>query len=332
MNTEASTVESVDVIVEEQTSDVVAMQRSHLRFFGIDNGKVGFMSSKGSKVYWKPLKEGDTFIDSGNTYKVVEEEIFLIEGELPASVRAVRTQIPFKPLQSEFPINQRFDFLRKFANMVIDGILPSAIVSGEGGLGKSHTIMEALAKKGLVEGDDYVVIKGFATPKALYGTLYDHNDKLIVFDDCDSVLKDPVSINLLKGALDSYAKRTISWLSKGFIEDEYPSSFEFTGQVIFISNINSDNMDQAVKSRSITIDLSMTIQDKIDRMQHLLPTILPEFSMDIKEAALEFMAEHSTEAKEFNLRTLMKSIKVLDSYGLEDDEWKDAVKYLLVSI
>jgi hypothetical protein len=136
----------------------------------------------------------------------------------------------------------------------------------------------------------------------------------------------------LKGALDSYSVRTISWLSKGFIEDEYPSSFDFTGQVIFISNINSVNMDQAIKSRSITIDLSMTINDKIERMQHILPTILPEYDLDLKETALEFMAQHSNEAREFNLRTLQKSIKVIAAYGLENDEWKSAVKYLLVSV
>jgi len=321
-------------MTQEEVSTEQELQKSALRFVSIDNDKVGFMSSKGTKVYWKPLKGEDTFVDSGTTYKIVDGEIYILGGiELVSAIkRSIPTVNPFKPLQSEFPINQRFDFLKRFANMVIEGTLPSAIVSGEGGLGKSHTVMDALAAKGLVEGDDYVVIKGFATPKALYGTLYDHNDKVIVFDDCDSVLKDPTSINILKGALDSYAKRTISWLSKGFIEDEYPSSFEFTGQVIFISNINSVNLDQAVKSRSITIDLSMTIQDKIERMQHLLPTILPEYSMDIKEAALAFMANHSNEAREFNIRTLMKSVKVIAAYGLENIEWEAAVKYLLISV
>jgi len=307
-------------------------QKTSLRLVSIENGKIGFMSSKGSKVYYKTLK-GDIFTDSGKTFQVVENEIFELTDYVDNSVvgSAVRTPAPFKPLQSEFPINQRFDFLNKFTNMVIDAIIPSEIVTGEGGLGKSHTIIEALKAKGKIENEDYIVIKGFATPKALYGTLYDHNDKVIVFDDCDSVLKDPVSINILKGALDSYAKRTISWLSKGFIEDEYPSSFDFTGQVIFISNINSANLDQAIKSRSITIDLSMTIQDKIERMQHILPTILPDYSMDIKEAALEFMAEHSNEAREFNMRTLQKLVKVTSSYGLDNPEWKSAAKYLLLN-
>jgi hypothetical protein len=44
------------------------------------------------------------------------------------------------------------------------------------------------------------------------------------------------------------------------------------------------------------------------------------------------MAKHSDEAREFNLRTLQKSIKVIAAYGLDNPEWQSAVKYLLVSI
>ncbi len=173
-------------------------------------------------------------------------------------------------------------------------------------------------------------MKGYATPKALYATLFENNGKIVVFDDCDSVLKDPTAVNLLKGALDSYEKRTISWLQQGFIPSELPSYFEFTGKVIFISNMDASKMDGAVKSRSICVDLSMTIQDKIERMQFILPKILPNIALAVKEAALEFMAAHSDEAREFNVRTLMKISKVANAYGLKNEEWKSAAKYLLV--
>jgi hypothetical protein len=297
-----------------------------------DSHTVNFTVGTGKAVYSRTVNADGIFSKKGFSYQVTENGIELLDGEY-VSNSVTRTMNPFKPLQSEFPINQRFEFLSKFTTMVIDGILPSAIVTGEGGLGKSHTVFDALKARNKKEEIDFVVVKGFATPKAVYATLYENNGKVIVFDDCDSVLKDPIAVNLLKGALDSYAVRTISWLSKGFIEDEYPASFEFTGQVIFISNIGSDKLDQAIRSRSITIDLSMTIQDKIERMQAILHKILPDYSMDVKEAALEFMAKHSDEAREFNLRTLMKATKVLSSYGLENTtEWQPAVKYLLVSI
>ena len=282
--------------------------------------------NNGSKIYSRATKKDGTFTHDGFVFQFNDDEkaIYMV---LESAVAAR----PLQPLESEFTINQRFGFLEKFTNMVLDGETVSAIVTGEGGLGKSHTIMGELEKRGWIEGTQYVVVKGYATPKALYGTLWEHRDKTIIFDDCDSVLKDAVSLNLLKGALDSYDKRTISWLQKGFIDDKLPNSFEFQGNIIFISNMSSDKLDQAVKSRSITIDLSMTLKDKIERMNYILPSVMPSYPMDMKQAALDFMAQHADIAKEFNMRTLQKIIKITHAYG-DNPEWKDAAKYLLTNI
>ena len=92
--------------------------------------------------------------------------------------------------------------------------MPSLVVTGGPGNGKSHTIIKTVQENGLIESDHYVVFKGYSTARGLYNTLYDHNGKLIIFDDCDSVLEDKTSLNILKSALDSYDKRTISWMAK----------------------------------------------------------------------------------------------------------------------
>ncbi len=295
-----------------------------LKVVGIENGKIFYTRNSGTEVFSRKIKEDGTFSRRGGLYRYNSETqtIETTSGKsMGATVKA----------QSKFTINQRFKFLEKFTRMVLDGETASAIVTGEGGLGKSHVVMSQVAEKGMVEGEDYVVFKGYSTPKALYSTLYENKDKTIIFDDCDSVLKDPTSINILKGALDSYDKRTISWLSKGFIDDGLPSSFDFEGQVIFISNLSIDKIDQAIKSRSIAIDLSMTIQDKIDRMRFILPNVMANYEMELKETALNFMCDHADEAVEFNMRTLQKIIRVVHAYGLETDEWQDAAQYLLTN-
>lgn len=313
-------------------------QAQALHFVSLDNGVVTFTVNGGRTTYQRNVKRDGTFSKKGVTYQALADEkvINMLAGDVnervggsPVNNRVVRTA-PLKPLQSEFSINQRFDFLTKFVEMVIGGSMVSTIITGEGGLGKTHAVMEALKKAKLREVKDFTVVKGYATPKALYATLFENNGKIVVFDDCDSVLKDPTAVNLLKGALDSYEKRTISWLQQGFIPSDLPSHFEFTGKVIFISNMDAAKMDGAVKSRSIVVDLSMTIQDKIERMQFILPKILPKVPMAVKEAALEFMAKHSDEAREFNLRTLLKISQVVNAYGLSNDDWKSAAKYLLV--
>ena len=314
------------------------MTAQALHFVSLENGEVSFTVNNGKAVYQRTVKRDGTFSKKGVKYQALADEkvINMLTGDVnervansPVTNRAVRTA-PLKQLQSEFTINQRFEFLNKFTEMVIRGDMVSTIITGEGGLGKTHAVMAALKKAGKREVRDYVVVKGYATPKALYATLFEHNGKIVVFDDCDSVLKDPTAINLLKSALDSYEKRTISWLQQGFIPSDLPSHFDFDGKVIFISNMDASKMDGAVKSRSICIDLSMTIQDKIERMQFILPKILPNIALEVKQAALEFMAQHSDEAREFNMRTLMKISKVVNAYGIKNEEWKSAAKYLLV--
>jgi hypothetical protein len=134
-----------------------------------------------------------------------------------------------------FDINKRFTFLNQLTGLVVDGVSPSLIVTGEGGLGKTHSVMQVVNDKGL-EKSEYVVFKGYSTARGLYNSLYDNNGKVIIFDDCDSILEDRVAVNILKSALDSYEKRTISWMARMSRGDDYPQQFDFTGQIIFISN------------------------------------------------------------------------------------------------
>jgi len=216
------------------------------------------------------------------------------------------------------------------------------VVCGPGGLGKSHTVTTALEKSGLKDVSlldeyeigsainskkSYRVVKGYSTPKGLYRTLYDNRDGVIVFDDCDSVLKDPVSLNLLKGALDSYSRRVISWRSE-IRDDELPQCFEFKGRVIFISNLSSDKLDQAIISRSMAVDLSMTKEQKIERMQYLLnqPGFMPDYSKTYKQDALDLINSVRDSVKELSLRTLIQVTTIRKSAGAN---WKDLAEYTI---
>ena len=305
---------------------------------------VEFINVKGNRAYfreegvntkisrvWKEVNGMKIFTIKDETYQVADDNssISLVTDGSILNVPVTKTQAP-SPLQSEFDINQRFGFLEKFTNMTLSNITSSLLICGQSGLGKSHTVLEILEKNNLVEDEDYIIIKGYATPKALYATLYENKDKVVIFDDCDSVLKDPTSLNILKGALDSYAVRKISWLSKGFIDDGLPSSFNFEGQVIFISNISLDRIDGAVKGRTLSVDVTMSVQDRIDRMTAIADKILPEFSMDIKLDVLEFIDENKYEATELNMRTFEQIIKIASAYN-GSSEWRDANKYVLTN-
>jgi len=222
-------------------------------------------------------------------------------------------------------INKRFDILQDLTTLVTRRIMPSLVVTGGPGNGKSHTIIKTIQENGLTESDHYVVFKGYSTARGLYNTLYDHNGKLIVFDDCDSVLEDKTSLNILKSALDSYEKRTISWMAKLGKSDEYPNQFDFTGRIIFISNKDKSDMDEAILSRSLSVDLSMTGDEKIQRMVHVLPQILPDMDMKVKKDALDFLRENK-DNESVNLRSLIMVSKIRKEFPRK---WRGISQYML---
>lgn len=229
-------------------------------------------------------------------------------------------------MKETFDINQRFNILDNLTQMVINGQTPSLIITGEGGLGKSYSVMQSISSSDMLK-DDYAVVKGYSTARGLYNFLYDNIDKLIIFDDCDSVLEDKVGQNILKSALDSYDTRTISWMSKMNKNDKYPSQFNFKGRIIFISNKNKKDINEAILTRSITVDLSMSPDDKIDRMSAILPSMLPQYDIKIKKQALEFLNKYKDDVS-LNIRMLIMVIKTIATYP---DNWEDVAKYMIMS-
>ena len=47
---------------------------------------------------------------------------------------------------TEFDINQRFGFVTDLCTMVASGATPSAVITGEGGLGKTYTVIQEIGR------------------------------------------------------------------------------------------------------------------------------------------------------------------------------------------
>lgn len=260
-------------------------------------------------------------------------------GEAPKSVFVAAAPVA----ASKFNINTRFAFVEKLVKMVASGVQPSAVITGQGGLGKTHAVTKTLTEANYVDASDlanfqlgttvqrskmFVTIKGYSTAKGLYRTLFENNKSVIVFDDCDSILKDPVALNLLKGALDSYGKRIISW-NADFRDEDLPRSFNFEGRVIFISNLGQDKIDQAIRSRSMMIDLSMTTEQKLERMDFIVrdKDFLPEYELQVKVDAMNLIRKLKDEAKEISFRTLISVSKIRAS----NTDWEELAEYMLTA-
>lgn len=76
------------------------------------------------------------------------------------------------------------------------------LLTGIGGIGKTHNITEVLKEKNMVENIDYVWITlDKTTSDSLYTILYEYNGKLIVFDDAPKLFEGDYRIALWKNAL-----------------------------------------------------------------------------------------------------------------------------------
>jgi len=221
----------------------------------------------------------------------------------------------------------------------------------------TQTVKDTLTSLGMRKDDDYYFATGTATTAGLYELLFKNRNKLIVFDDCDSVLKDPESVNILKGALDTYDVREISKLSKGNTFDssglsdeevdvqfsqtgKFPNKFDFTGQVIFISNLPENKFDKALLSRSLHVDVHLDRQELFERMKSIMTRISPDVDFEKKLEALEyltFICNTYPTKFDLNIRTLIHSInlrahneEMIKIGDKEEQVWKVLIKKYLV--
>lgn len=220
---------------------------------------------------------------------------------------------------------EMFGNLERLTKMVGRGIQPSLVITGMAGVGKTHLVKETLKVMGLRESHEFVHFKGRATAAGLFITLYQNSDKVVILDDCDSVFKDDDAVNILKAALDSYDTRKISYISSKQLKDEFgdpiPAHFEFTGRIIFISNINQSRLDEAIRSRSFVADISMNTAQMFQRMEQLMPTMEKSIPLAAKEQALAIMKDLDKKylGIDINLRSFIKAARIC-AMGFDNPE------------
>jgi hypothetical protein len=209
--------------------------------------------------------------------------------------------------------------------MVARGVQPSLLVTGGAGLGKTFLVKQTLQSCGLRESYEFVHYKGRSTAAGMFITLFQNSNKIVVFDDCDSIFKDADAVNMLKAALDSYDTRRISYITSKPLKDEHgdpiPTTFEFTGKVIFISNISQSALDEAIKSRSFVADIALTTQQMFERIESLMQKMEPSIPLPAKQQAFALMQKLDSkfEGVQINLRSFIKAARIC-AMGFEDPE------------
>jgi len=290
-------------------------------------------------------KGGHVTVKNGGTFPGMPEDIRIkvegiasyefVSGDAPEAIAVVEhTQETDEEAIAR--IRERFDILHDMTRAATTGDIRAMIVSGPPGVGKSFGVEQEIEKATLfdqVAGRKLraEVVKGSATALGLYATLYKYSDPncVLVFDDCDSILLDDTSLNLLKGALDSGKKRKISWLSDSNLlrRDGIPDSFNFNGSVIFISNIKFDNMKSqklrdhldALQSRCHYLDLTLnTMRDKVLRIKQIAADgqLFADYDFEqcTQDTIIEFMDTNKHRLREMSLRMALKIADLRKSF------------------
>jgi hypothetical protein len=240
---------------------------------------------------------------------------------------------------------ERFDILTDMTKAVKSGDVRAMIVSGPPGVGKSYGVEAVLQKDGLFDTlaerkPRYEIVKGAMSALGLYAKLYEFSAEknVVVFDDCDSVLMDELSLNILKGALDSSKKRYIAWNTDSRLlrSEGIPDRFEFKGSAIFITNIKfehvrskklRDHLD-ALESRCHYIDLQMdTEREKMLRIQQVVKEneMLADYEFEpcIQDELIEFVVENQEKLRELSLRMVLKLADLRKAFPAN---WKSHAK------
>jgi hypothetical protein len=237
-------------------------------------------------------------------------------------------------------LRQRFEVLKEMTKAVKSGNVRAMIVTGPPGVGKSFGVDEVLSKDDLFNAlgqrkPRYEIVKGAMSAIGLYTKLYEYSDKgnVIVFDDCDSVLLDDLSLNILKAALDSSKKRVISWNTDSRIlrNEGVPDKFEFKAGAIFITNIKFENVRSkklqdhlaALESRCHYIDLQMdTDREKVLRIKQIVQDGMLdayEFEDCQRDEVVDYIVENRSKMRELSLRTVLKIADLRKSFATN---WK----------
>jgi len=295
-------------------------------------GKTGnFITVDGSAV--------PGFPDRSIRVKVVDKSEFdyMEDGENVVTGQAAQPETDDQIIDR---LRERFSILEDMTYAACDGVVRGMVVTGPPGVGKSFGVENVLKDAGIMKklSNDslrrFGVEKGAATPIGLYQLLYDYSadGSVLVLDDCDSVLYDELSLNLLKAALDSGKKRTLSWRSesRALANNGVPDQFDFKGSIIFITNVKfertrgklKDHLD-AIMSRCHYLDLTLdTMRDKFLRCKQIVADgMLNEykFSEDEIKELMDYIYTNKNKLREMSLRMVLK---IADLKKMNKSKWK----------
>lgn len=243
-------------------------------------------------------------------------------------------------------IEERFEVLEMMAKGLVEGNIRSMVCSGAGGVGKTYaleTILNKAKADRLIDSVEFV--RGTISAIGLYLKLFENAERgqVLVLDDIDSVYGDEEAMNLLKTALDTSERRYISWVKdSNFLRDrEIPDSFEYRGQIVFLTNVDLDSVVAkggkmaphmaALLTRVSYLDLCIhTPQQILIRIEQVLAKTDMALKLKLKDSEvaeiIEFLSANVSRLRSISLRTVIQ----IAGYMKTTVDWQKLARATLI--
>lgn len=302
LNEEFCEIMNVTPLSEEELKELKEAEASRFE-------KEQFLIARGfKKTNAKGSDRFDAFIRDNNLEDEWDEYLLEIsKGKPETNTISKEIKSAEKDLESQVYADPEYIFedIENMVEFIAKGGSRSLILCGQGGIGKTFHVTKQLEKTLGEVGFKWNYHSGMkTTPLSFYKTCFLERKSCIVFDEADSALKNDDIVMMLKPALDTsgsntmeYSAGTESMIGKtkneikdysdyvdGEIADgaivtvgkpkagevKLPSKFFFEGQMIFISNMRPSEIEDAIKSRSIYIDVYLSATDMNNRIKTIL--------------------------------------------------------------
>lgn len=170
----------------------------------------------------------------------------------------------------------------------------------------------------------------------LFVEMYQANGRVLLYDDADTVFTIKENKLLLKQAMDNKPYRPIKWAAKvpyvdlGAKIGIMPKEFIYSGKMIIITNLSGGQIDPAIKSRSRFVDVDLSPEQFMDRLEGLIPEIqkneAPYIPLPYFQKAFDWLKEIFVNKKvisKFDIRTFVNGlVKELYILGGDMSMWE----------
>ena len=230
-------------------------------------------------------------------------------------------------------IAERFSVMHLMLRAMIRGQLPSLIISGAAGIGKTHTatqLLDSAKDSGQINYGAFSA--GTITPPELYRLFYTyrHANDIILLDDSDNVYDNDGNLSLLKAATDGTRKsRRLSHLAdnQSFAADNIPNTFEYHGSLCVITNRDMQRMIdlgtnkdvphmKAIMSRATYLDTALhTPRDLMAWINHMVMKqhilVQNDCTHAQEQDVMRWVNAHFADMRELSLRTVVRLARTM---------------------